>query len=552
MIGKEEVKKILRLREQLLEYRKPFEPLWRDIARYINPLLAGWESSGPGTFESRTSWMKELFDETALKASNLLADGIQGYAFGRSAAWFRLMVERAPRTEEGVRWLQAVERALYSQIAKSNFYDEARTFLKIGADFGTAALRRIENPTTGAPTFRVLHLKHCYIAENAYGEVDTLLRDVWMSPDEAVQWFGRSTPDAVEKAYRNGASEQFLFVEAIFPEGRHGIEVPKASRKGKPFYAVMIYPDTGEAVMEGGYDVKPFYVWRWARSQDGNPWGVDSPGLIEIPNVKQLNVIRKDYLRMRQLAARPPVKATEGLVGRIRLEPSGITYLRAGEDFTPAQVVQAIGEIASEIEQIRRDIHEAYHTDFFLILTQNIERAKTATEVMGIQSEKAAILSAFFGRLGWEFLEPLVEDLFSSELAAGRLPSPPETLSRASLRVDMISPLAIAQKQYLGMRNTQDVVARAIELAQIDPATIDNIDMDRFLRLYAEVSHADARVLRKKSEIDKIRTARAEERLRAAQQQFATEQSRAQALLYKHLSKAPEPGSPAENMVGGA
>ena len=550
---KTDIQTLLEARETLRRDRQRIEPFWEEIAKYINPAMADWDDLPPKTTGKKQEFPKDLYDTTAIKASNLLADGIQGYAFGRHTAWFRLTLEDSVAMREpGVqKWLQECERILYAQLAKSSFYDDGRSFIKCGADFGTAVMRRFEDSFRGVPCYRTQHLKRCYLLDNRFGEVDALIRDVWLTPYEAVEWFRERTPKEVLRAYEKGDLNPFLFYEFIFPPGRFEVNLERGQKEA-PFVGVVVADcDQATPVLTGKFSVKPFFVWRWARSLDGDVWGVDSPGMMEIANVKQLNSIRKDYMRMRQLAARPPLKATEGLQGRLKIEPSGVTYLRAGEDFVFSRVVDRIDEIGQDVIGFQKGVHETYHTDFFLILTQNIERIKTATEVAGVQGEKAAMLSAFFGRLSAEFLEPVIEDLFLTELKAGRLPPPPQRLTDKQLKVDMISPLAQLQKRHLTLTPAQQALQTIFALAQLRPEVMDNVNVDEYARMVAEDYQMDRRVLVDLVDVQKIREFRARQQAQIQQMQMQIAAAQTQADIYSKMAKRPEAGSPAEAMAQG-
>jgi hypothetical protein len=236
-----------------------------------------------------------------MKASSLLADGIQGYAFGRNASWFRLAFEddKLMSVSSYTEWLQAVERHFYKQMNKSNFYDEGRAFIKCGADFGTAIMFRVEDDVRGTPSYKTLHLKNCMIQENAFGEVDTLFREFWLTADDASSFFGDDKlPKLIVDAKETNPTKQWKLVQYVGPRKQYDLGIP-----GKePFVSVYLAEcDANKPISTGEYASKPFFVWRWARSMNGDPWGNDCPGMIELPNVKQINSIPKDFTRKDQL-----------------------------------------------------------------------------------------------------------------------------------------------------------------------------------------------------------------------------------------------------------
>jgi hypothetical protein len=83
---------------------------WRDIARYINPDM-NW--NGEPDAAQKPQEPAHVYDTTAIKASNTLADGIQGYSFARNQAWFKLEPEDTPdMSGEESGWLAAAEKEM--------------------------------------------------------------------------------------------------------------------------------------------------------------------------------------------------------------------------------------------------------------------------------------------------------------------------------------------------------------------------------------------------------------------------------------------------------
>lgn len=490
---------------------------WRDIARYIDPAMNWNEEPDPAQKPQETA---HIYDTTAIKASNTLADGIQGYSFARNQAWFKLEPEDTPEMSGGESaWVQLAEKEMYRQMQKSNFYDEGRAFVKCAADFGTAVMTRTDDVVRRIPAYKTQHLKHCCIDENPCGEADVLFRDFFADAYKAAALFGLDRlPKAVREAYDKGSLKLWKFTQAILPPDRYGLGIP--AKEGYEYYSVYWADiERDKAIMDGWFRQKPFFVWRWSRNLDGGVWGSDNPGMAELADIKQANSVRADYSRIVQQMGRPPIKATEGLNGRINLKPNGVTSVRPGEDFTVVPVTGNAQGIMQDLALLQRAINEAYYTDFFLILSQNIEKQKTATEVAGIQGEKAVLMSAFYGRLSAEFLEPVLEDLFNMELLSGRIPAPPESLAARDerLRIDMVSPLAQMQRRYLTVGNSQQAIAEILALYQIRPEVADNLNLDLHVRNIADGYGIDKRVLVDMADVERLRQARA--RQMAAQQQ---------------------------------
>jgi hypothetical protein len=131
-------------------------------------------------------------------------------------------------------------------------------------------------------------------------------------------------------------------------------------------------------------------------------------------------------------------------------------------------------------------------------------------------------MSAFYGRLSAEFLEPVLEDLFSIELMSGRIPRPPDSLWQQArqLRLDMISPLAQMQRRFLMLGSSQQAIAEIAALVQLNPQILDNINFDQQVRNIADAYGLDKRVIYDMADVQRMREARA----KAQQQAMAQEQ----------------------------
>jgi hypothetical protein len=491
---------------------------WKQTAKYINPDMS-WQDEPDAAQKPEDA--ASIYDTTAIKASNTLADGIQGYSFARNQAWFKAALEDIEEmTGEETDWLQYAEKEMYRQTQKSNFYDEGRTFVKCCADFGTAIMTREDDVIRRIPSYKTQHLKYCCIDENPYGEVDVLFRDFWVDAFRAASIFGKENlPKNIREAYDKASMKLWKFTQAILPVDRYDIDIDRP--QSKDFYTVYWADiDREKATMDGYFQLKPFFCWRWSRNLDGGVWGTNSPGTMELPDIKQANSVRGDLSRLEQQIGRPPIKATEGLTGRINLKPNGVTSIRPGEDFAFLQSMGDPKGMMDDLARLQKSINEAYYTDFFLILSQNMEKQKTATEVAGIQGEKAALMSAFYGRLSAEFLEPVLEDLFSIELLSGRIPRPPDSLwaQDRQLRLDMISPLAQMQRRYLMLGSSQQAIAEIAALVQLNPQIMDNINFDQYVRNLCEAYGLDKRVVIDMADVERMRQARAKQQ-QALQQQ---------------------------------
>jgi hypothetical protein len=522
------------------------EPVWKEIATLTNPQMNEWNEK-PSNHEPTSS--KSIYDSSGIQASDNFADGILGSAFGRNVRWFDYSPENETyKKNDGImRFLQQAALVRYGQFNRSNFYDEARVAVKCCADFGTMIMVRETDIEDKRQVYNTLHLKRCVILEDRYHNIDSLFYDFWIDAFKAVARFGiDKVPEAIRSSYENKDLILYQFTNYIFPVDKFGFKSDmKRLAKGKPYASVIVADvDRETAIAEGGYSKRPFFAWRWSSSMDGTEWGVGNPGLKFLGDGKQANALRRDYSRSSALAAQLPIKATKDLRGRIDLSPGGKTYLNPGEDFAPAQVTGNLQSQLMDLQDLRKSIQEAYMVDIFKILSQNIDQRKTAAEVHGIQGEKAVLMSAFYGRLVSEFLEPVIEDGFQDDFDMGLLPEMPEEIAGEPLEIDMVSPLAMLQRQAVVIDPLNRFMAQATALAQVNPQALDAVDIDAYLAALGQALGVDKGVVRSMYQIKQMRAAKAKLQAEQMAQQQQQAQMQSQADAYNKMRGAPEPGSP--------
>ncbi len=251
-----------------------------------------------------------------------------------------------------------------------------------------------------------------------------------------------------------------------------------------------------------------------------------------------------------QLRLDPPIKATNGLA--INLTPAGITRVKSGDDFQYVPPPGSSEEVLVEVQRKEANLKEAYYVDFFLMLQQTLEKNKTATEATLLADEKSQIMSSFTSRLNNEFLEPILETLWDMEIRHGRLPAPPETLRGKNIRIDYVSPLAIAQRKAQIYVPARQFIAETLTFAELDSSVRYIFKIPEYATQMAKDMMIDERFLNSPEEIEqKVQEAQ----MAAAQQlqlQNQNDTAKTNAQVYSAYSKAPEKGSAASQLMGGS
>lgn len=458
--------------------RQPYEAMVDDILTYIHHGRRTIKDKGKQKGKKTGT---DIYDGTALHAVNMAGDGLAGYSFSRSFRWFEYTLpgklnfpkwsgmrawsgKRMDEYPDVKEWLEACEEVMYAAFLRSNFYDVAPEKVKDCVSLGTVTALIEEDMENGRNVFTIPHFRECYIAENMYGEVDTLYRDYTMTMRQLVDRFGLDHLDEVSLGfktnYEKNPHQDMEIVHAIYP--RKDYDPNKKDSKNKPWVSLWLLKHRrttdkhGKAMIleEKGYDNKPFITWRWRKNND--EWYGRSPCWDAFVDIMTANQMARTNLVAGHKMAEPPMIAPADLRGMVQTGPRGWTFIqgKVTKDNIPLPLQERI-QLPFALEmQDRMDekIREHLFVDFFLLLSQAAQenRNLTATQVIEMMGEKAAVLGPRIGHMESESANPIHDRMFAIERNAGRIPEPPEILleySGGDIEIDYMGPLSQAQKK---------------------------------------------------------------------------------------------------------
>ncbi len=523
---------------------------WKLITKYIFPRRSIFLDS-----KGRAERVgKDIYDGTALGALNLFANGIMGYFISSSYPWFKTML---PWSEAnglpGVRaWLDQVEKILYDDFHRSNFYEETVEILKDAGALGTAALYIEEDMDENVPQFLAIHPKEFYIDVDKFGRVNTLYRRFWPKVRQMVRRFGyENCSSQVQGLYdAKKYGEAIEVVHAVEP--REDRDVHSLKTTDKKWASVYFELGKSHTLSEGGYDIFPFFVLRISTNSD-EVYG-RGPGNDSLIDVMRANRIGKDMLKYSNRAADPPMNVPEEMRNRTDRRPGGENfYSRPDMIMQPIQTSSEFPIALDREARIAARIEDHFMVDFFLMLQRVGVGKMTATEVMERQAEKAAVLGTLIGRIASDFLDPVIQAMFAFAMRAGRIPVPPQSLAvwmnqrgiqKGTLKVEYIGPLAQAQRKFHVTQGTVQALNVVLPYAKFHPEILDIYNWDEIGRDISEAQGMPARLILDDNQLQALREAKAKAQQEAAQMQNAM----AGADAYQKMTKAPEQGSPIQDI----
>ena len=502
--------------------RGTWEDHWQEILDYVMPRKADIVTKRISG-DKRT---EVLFDSTAITANNLLAASLQGTLTSPSRQWFYLKIrnEEVNEDREVQLYLEDSAKRMYDVFNQTNFNTEVHELYLDLCSIGTGCLF-VEEGNKGFDEdlihFQTLHISEFYIHENVSGYIDTLYRKYKLTARQAVQEFGEDNvgPKILECASMK-PDKKFNFIHAVEPREDYERVFGESDTK-LPFHSCHVCEEEKMVVRTGGYNEFPYLVPRWSKAT-GEIYG-RSPSYNALPDIKTLNKAVEIGLKAWSKAIDPPLLVQDdGVIGRVRMTPGGITVIRNDAAVKPFQSGANMQVTTFKEAELKTAIRQAYYSDQ-LQLQQGPQM--TATEVQVRYELMQRLLGPTLGRFQSEFLNPLIERVFGIMFRADAFVQEPNLLQGQSIDIEYVGPLARSQRMEEAVA-VERLYQLAMQLAQADPSIMDILNHDEAIRARAELLGVPKSVLRGRAEVDELRQARMQQQ--AMQQEMMMQQQQAE------------------------
>lgn len=507
-----------------LEAMSKWYQRWRDLSRFINPKRGFFEGFVPN-YNAQYDY-RLIIDDNPAYYARVLAAGMSSGLTSPSMRWFRLGVGHKQLDQDAAvkKWLGIVENVIYEILSRSKAYDVfQQTYEELGL-FGTGSFGVFEDFETVA-RFKSYTIGEYYLACDAAGRVNGFARQLWMTADQLVEEYGWNNVSSMVKAtYNAGNRDQYFLVYTLCE--KNSTRVNSFSHfDGMPWRSV-----TWEALNTfkqplrvSGHNEFPYMGPRWNTTTTSDIYGY-GPGQEALGNIKMLQRMQKDSLLAINKVADPPVQADATVEGVPDMLPGGLT--RSSSTVPNAgvraayQVQPDINAIEAKIEKTDKKIAARFYADLFMMMLNSEPSEKTAREIVERHEEKLLMLGPVLGRVKDDMIDPALTRVFALAYRAKLIPPAPKSIQGMSLKIEIISLLAQAQK----MAQTaaiEQAFAFVGSVAGVFPDAKDNIDYDAAVRKYADMLGVDAEMIRGKDAVAEIRKARAAKQAEIEAQQNA-------------------------------
>jgi Bacteriophage head to tail connecting protein len=510
-----------------------------ELADYIIPRRYKWLIT-PNQMSRGSPINQHILDSTGTLAARNLASGMMSGITSPTRPWFRLKIGRIDSTQTSPisLWLAECERLLMLVFAESDFYNSAATMYLDLVIFGTAPILLYEDFENVISCFNPCFGEY-YVDCSDKLHIDTLYREFTLTTDQTVKQFGIDNVSSyVARLYKEGGAN--LTRELVVA---HAIEPNTEPRKfGFPEqfkFRECYWEWGGTASPQGsgasyapgflrkrGYFEQPFVCPRWDLVSN-DAYG-RSPAMDALGDIKQLQLEVRRKAQAIDKLVNPPMVADIQLKNQpASLLPGGVTYIagmmsQSRPGFAPVyQVAPPVKEIMEDLNEVRERIKETFFNNLFQTISQYETRSNvSATEIDARRAESLILLGPVLERVYDEGIKPIIERTFAVTARAGILPPAPPEIQGKNINIEFVSMLAVAQAA-AATSGIERLLQLGGNLAGVDPAVMDNIDIDYALDKYSDLLHNDPRMIRSPVQLKQIRDQRQQQQQKQEQAEMA-------------------------------
>lgn len=526
-----------RRRAAMIEERSTWIPDWMQVTDYIDPSRGEFDGSAAAGVTKKKRSRAKIINNTATRCLRTATAGMSSHMTSKARPWFAVTTpDPAMGQLQDVRvWLDNVTTILRDTLAKSNFYKAMPVCYTEDLSYGVAAMMVSQNMEE-VVRFHPLTIGAYAISLDEAGKVDSLWRCYSRTARQLVKLYGKTDPETgkqipdpeklpqkVINAYKTAPDSKFT-VEALYepnPDARPGmgplgVQVAKYRPYRELTWISGAAAEKYGLLSQDGHYEPPFVCIRF------NPVGDDTystcPGLDSLGDIKQLQYLEGQKLKLIDLMAEPPVSIPDTMrnIGA-SLAPRSRNYLPANQSgatvsatYTPQP--GSLQYVQNEIREIERRIEQGMFYDLFRMLDSlGDQTGRTATEIAERKEEKATVLGPTLEIVTDEGLDPIVVRVYRLLERAGRIPPPPDVLASIPLKIEYTSILAQAMKASgtSGIERTAGFVAQMASV--FGPSALDKFDVDQAVDEYSDRAGAPASIVRDDDTVAAIRQAQAQQ-----------------------------------------
>ena len=525
--------------------RSNFEKIWRDVDEFLFGFVGNYDGSpltGQINYENVYNQTPRIFHTDA---TNALV-GILWQQGGRS-----IKITKADNIDESAEvtnWFKKANEKFVQVLDDPNarFTTTLQQYMDDALARGSSGIGTYRG--TKAPLIFKNHAQRfLYYRENEDGFIDRVILRAWMPAVTVMQKYGKENISEKVLKLATSPTQSQTEVEVlhfIFPN--EGADVEE-----RPYLSIHVDVPNKHIMRDSFYEDLPVKVGRISK----NNFEVYArcPAMDVIQSIKRLNSITGDNDIGVQRSVAPAfgvlAKPVGGGVIDLTADAPNHFNMEGIEGTNPVFPLNVVGDLSAgalRIEQLERDISNAYHINKLIDI--NNDTQLTATEALILDRIRNTSLGSLLSRQINELMTPLLETSFGTlfnDNFFGFLQGDPEISVKANealLKGEIFAPDFVPKAIQEAYQNNDPIfkveyltpAARLLqseevnniveasritaEFAQADPSVLDNVNKDQTVRDVWEL----------KGLADKLNNVEDVQEVRDQRQQIQEEQLRLQ------------------------
>jgi len=526
----------------LQKIRGPFDTLFEEIRSFISPNVPSFTGSS-GTKTPQPSEVGNIYDGTAIKAAETLANGLFSDMVNPVGRWFNVgpdneLVYRLP--QDAREYLDLIGDIMYKELGKaeSQFKTAANQSYLEMVRFSVGPQSIVYDKNRNSVVFKHYPLAACLLDVNYLGEIDTVFRKETRTTRQIVQEFiapGGGNKGLPKDFHNEPSEKEWTLIHSVYPRKERNIKAQ--TPENKPWASVWWLLDgkTDDYILRvSGFDYFPYLFPRWSINSEG-VYG-HPPAFFCLPEIRVLNELTKEILTAAQMANRPPfVFQNEGFFTPMKFVPGGVIMKEEGAENPFPMHTGSDPRVSLELLQAKQEaVNRCFYID--LLFRPKKKERQTIAEISDDREEQLRQMGAIITQLESGYLSKVVKTTYFLLQANGRLPPIPQSLEEfLPMDISFVSPAFRAQL-FADKNQVLSTLERLLPLAQIDPAALDPINIPRLSRYLLRGVRAE--VLNSDEELEALKQQREQERQASLIEQTAEPATNA----LKNVAQAQEMG----------
>lgn len=556
--AKSKAQKVLDKHARMVKEKQPWINTYKLVGEYVMTRKQNFDRE-VGQGEILTG---QIFDSTAGNCNMMMASSLLGALYPYGGNSFQivapdLMPDELKQRDDVKNWYMQVNNVMTSVMdnAKNGLRTSLIEYMTDQGAFGISGIAVFENEEDDLTPvqFTAVDCKKITIAEGPNGFVDTVYIETEMTIKQLIQEFKwANVSKRSRERYEKGEAEAIVKV-------LHAIE-PRIDgapycfgTAGMPIASMHIEMDEKHELDESGFYDMPVFVSRFWKAM-GEKYG-RSPAMEAMSDILELNLFREASIVATEKMLDPPLAVNDPDIlggGTLNTSAGAVNVRKMGtqpslQSNRPAvEQIITVSEMTStykRIEVLTTSVQQAFFIDRLTDLSS--DQRMTLGEVQIRNELRGQSLSTIYDRQISELFTPLINRTFNilfnrkffgimpdskahhAAIAQSiEVPLVPDVIADYALagkeifKITYTSPAAriMQAEEMMGIEKT---ALFAGQLAQLNPGVLDNIDMDKMIRRYSELSGASPSTVVSMETMKKLRDAKQKQQQQMMEMQAA-------------------------------